>query len=70
MTNPRDLPLAITMGEPAGIGPDLVMRLFADRQDLGLPPFIVYGHIDFLRSRAGRLGLEIKLAPSLSLIHI
>ncbi len=64
MPNPRDLPLAITMGEPAGIGPDLVMRLYADRDQLGLPPFIVYGHLDFLKARAERLGLKLTLAPS------
>lgn len=57
------LPLAITMGEPAGIGPDLVMRLYAARAQLGLPHFIVYGHLDFLKARAERLGLGITLAP-------
>ncbi|MDB5542471.1 MAG: pdxA [Devosia sp.] len=58
------LPLAISMGEPAGIGPDLILRLFADRVALGLPPFIVYGHIEFLRARAARLGLAVELAES------
>jgi 4-hydroxythreonine-4-phosphate dehydrogenase len=55
--------MAITMGEPAGIGPDLVMQLYAARQQLGLPPFILYGHLEFLRARAERLGLDITLAP-------
>ena len=58
------LPLAVTMGEPAGIGPDLVMRLYAARQHLNLPPFILYGHLDFLKARAERLGLKISLTPS------
>ncbi len=52
------------MGEPAGIGPDLAMRLYAARQHLNLPPFILYGHLEFLRARAERLGLGIALAPS------
>lgn len=52
-------PLAVTMGEPAGIGPDLILTLFARRQDLNLPPFVVYGHAGFLASRAQRLGLDI-----------
>jgi 4-hydroxythreonine-4-phosphate dehydrogenase len=51
------------MGEPAGIGPDLVLRLYADRAQLNLPPFILYGHLDFLKARAERLGLGITLAP-------
>jgi 4-hydroxythreonine-4-phosphate dehydrogenase len=58
------LPLAVTMGEPAGIGPDLVMRLYSARKHLGLPPFIVYGHLDFLKARAERLGLKLTIAPS------
>lgn len=56
------LPLAVSMGEPAGIGPDLVLRLFARREELRLPPFILFGHIDFLRARAARLGLPVALA--------
>ena len=64
MPDTRVLPLAITMGEPAGIGPDLVMRLYAARQHLALPPFILYGHLDFLKARAERLGLKVALAPS------
>ena len=41
------LPLAISMGEPAGIGPDLILRLYAERDSLGLPPFVVFGSRDF-----------------------
>lgn len=52
-------PLAVTMGEPAGIGPDLIIQLFADRQPLGLPPFAVYGSLAFLAARARRLGIDI-----------
>ncbi|WP_423068466.1 4-hydroxythreonine-4-phosphate dehydrogenase PdxA [Devosia sp. CN2-171] len=59
-----NLPLAISMGEPAGIGPDLILRLYARRAELGLPPFIVFGHLDFLRARAARLGLSIRLEAS------
>jgi 4-hydroxythreonine-4-phosphate dehydrogenase len=52
-------PLAVSMGEPAGIGPDLILRLFADREALALPPFVVYGNLGFLASRARRLGLDV-----------
>lgn len=58
----HSIPLAITMGEPAGIGPDLILRLYADRASLDLPPFIVYGNLSFLEARARRLGLDIALA--------
>ncbi len=59
MSNTR--PLAISLGEPAGIGPDLILQLFADREQLALPPFVVYGQSGFLRQRAQRLGLEIRI---------
>lgn len=54
-------PLAVTMGEPAGIGPDLILALYARRQALNLTPFVVYGHTNFLKARAQRLGLEIAI---------
>ncbi|HHY50104.1 MAG TPA: 4-hydroxythreonine-4-phosphate dehydrogenase, partial [Alphaproteobacteria bacterium] len=57
-------PLAVSMGEPAGIGPDLILRLYNERGALGLPPFLVYGNLGFLASRARRLGLEIAFAAT------
>jgi 4-hydroxythreonine-4-phosphate dehydrogenase len=52
------------MGEPAGIGPDLILRLYAERQASGLPPFLVYGNAAFLRQRAHRLGFEFPIADA------
>lgn len=43
-------PLAITMGEPAGVGPELVARLWRERITLGLPPFIYVGAPDAVRA--------------------
>lgn len=54
-------PLAVSMGEPAGIGPDLLLQLYAQRKVLGLPAFIAFGSLTFLRARAERLQLEIDL---------
>ena len=48
-------PLAVTMGEPSGIGPDVILQLYAGREDHALPPFALYGAVDFLRARAQRL---------------
>ncbi len=52
------------MGEPAGIGPDLLLQLFERRKALGLPPFIAYGNQRFLAARAERLGLAVDLGPT------
>lgn len=58
-------PLAISMGEPAGIGPDIILALYAQRVALGLKPFVVFGHAGFLKARAKRLGLEIEVTATL-----
>lgn len=57
-----DKPLAISMGEPAGVGPDIIMGLYARRAELKLPAFCVFGQAEFLKSRAERLGLAIEIA--------
>jgi 4-hydroxythreonine-4-phosphate dehydrogenase len=51
-------PLVITPGEPAGIGPDLVLRLA--QQPIAYP-FVVIADRDLLTARAQQLGVTIKL---------
>jgi 4-hydroxythreonine-4-phosphate dehydrogenase len=55
-------PLALTLGEPAGIGPDLALTVWHRRAELKLPPFYIIADADFLRRRAARLGLDVPLA--------
>ena len=55
-------PLALTLGEPAGIGPDLSLAVWHRRGELAVPPFYLVGDIDFVRRRAGKLGLNVPLA--------
>jgi 4-hydroxythreonine-4-phosphate dehydrogenase len=55
-------PLALTIGEPAGIGPDITLMAWLRRDELKLPAFYLLGDCDFLNSRAKTLGLKIKLA--------
>jgi 4-hydroxythreonine-4-phosphate dehydrogenase len=55
-------PLALTSGEPAGIGPDITIKAWLRRNELKLPPFYLRGDRDFLSGRAVALGLKIKLA--------
>ncbi len=56
------LPLALTLGEPAGIGPDLTLAIWRRRVELDLPAFYVIGDVDFLARRARLLGLDVPLA--------
>jgi 4-hydroxythreonine-4-phosphate dehydrogenase len=55
-------PLALTSGEPAGIGPDITIQAWLRRNELKLPAFYLLGDRDFLGSRAKALGLKVKLA--------
>ena len=57
-------PLALTLGEPAGIGPDLALAIWQRRAELDLPPFYIIGEPDFLRRRAAQLGLRIAIEPA------
>jgi len=54
-------PLALTLGEPAGIGPDLALAIWQRRAELDLPPFYIIAEPDFLRRRAAQLGLRIPI---------
>jgi 4-hydroxythreonine-4-phosphate dehydrogenase len=55
-------PLALTSGEPAGIGPDITIKAWLRRNELKLPPFYLLGDRDLLGRRAKMLGLDVKLA--------
>ena len=55
---PASPPLAVTAGEPAGIGPEICLQLAADDT---LPEFVVVGDPDLLRQRADRIGLTVSV---------
>ena len=55
-------PLALTSGEPAGIGPDITIKAWLRRNELKLPPFYLLGDLDFIGRRAKMLRLDVKLA--------
>jgi 4-hydroxythreonine-4-phosphate dehydrogenase len=55
-------PLALTSGEPAGIGPDITIKAWQRRKQEALPPFYLLGDADLVRRRARALGAEIPLA--------
>ena len=55
-------PLALTSGEPAGIGLDITIKAWLRRNELKLPAFYLLGDRDSLNNRAKLLGLKLKLA--------
>jgi 4-hydroxythreonine-4-phosphate dehydrogenase len=57
-------PLALTLGEPAGIGPDLALSVWCRRCALDVPPFYLAADADFLRRRAEHLGLDVPIVTA------
>lgn len=55
------LPLAVTLGEPAGVGPDLILQSWLERGTHGLSPFFVAGDPDMLARRADLLDLDVPI---------
>lgn len=55
-------PLALTSGEPAGIGPDIAIEAWLRRSETNLPPFYLLGDRAFLAERARHLGLKADFA--------
>jgi len=55
-------PLALTLGEPAGIGPDITIAAWLKRRELDLPAFYLLGDEALIASRAKALGAEIRIA--------
>ncbi|HEY6024030.1 MAG TPA: 4-hydroxythreonine-4-phosphate dehydrogenase PdxA [Pseudolabrys sp.] len=62
MSEPAVLPLALTLGEPAGIGPDLTIQLWHRRADLQLPAFYLIADPEFIKRRAQLLGFDISVS--------
>jgi 4-hydroxythreonine-4-phosphate dehydrogenase len=58
--------LALTLGEPAGIGPDLTLAVWQKRHELAPPPFYVLGDAEFLRARAKMLGLSVAVTETVA----
>jgi 4-hydroxythreonine-4-phosphate dehydrogenase len=55
-------PLALTLGDPAGIGPDITLLAFAARRAEAIPPFVFLGDEAVLAGRAESLGLTVPIA--------
>ncbi|MBA5776707.1 4-hydroxythreonine-4-phosphate dehydrogenase PdxA [Stappia sp. F7233] len=55
------LPVALTMGEPGGIGPDITLASWLRRFDETLPAFYVIADPGLLAARAERLKLQVPI---------
>ncbi|MGV8939769.1 MAG: 4-hydroxythreonine-4-phosphate dehydrogenase PdxA [Allorhizobium sp.] len=62
MTTAR--PLALTQGDPAGIGPDITLSAWLGRKDNGVPPFLLIGDPAVLALRARMLEIDVPLVET------
>lgn len=56
------MPLAVSLGDPAGVGPELIAAAWAQRHGKDLPPFFVAGAPELLAAAAARRGLDLRIA--------
>ncbi len=52
-------PLVLSLGDPAGIGPELIAEAWARREAEALPTFAVAGGAELLRAAAASRGIEL-----------
>lgn len=57
-------PLALTQGDPAGIGPDVTISAWLERRRLGLQPFLFIGDPAVIASRALLLGQTVPIVET------
>jgi 4-hydroxythreonine-4-phosphate dehydrogenase len=55
-------PLAVTLGEPAGIGPDITFAAWRRRAELRLAPFYLLADPTFIGWRAERIAPDLQIA--------
>lgn len=53
------LPIAISLGDPAGVGPELIAAAWDQREAERLPPFFAVGNRDLIEAAARSRGLTI-----------
>ena len=56
-------PIAVTMGDPAGIGPEVIVKALVSERLAGAGDLLVVGDIRVLQEMASQLGLSVELAP-------
>lgn len=55
------LPLALTMGDPAGIGPEIAIEAWRVRGTAAVPPFALYADPELLAATANRTSTRISI---------
>lgn len=54
-------PLAVTIGDPSGVGAEIALSAWLQRRDLALPPFVLIADPAQLAARARLLGIDVPI---------
>lgn len=55
------LPLAVTIGDPSGVGADIALAVWLKRDELSLPPFVLLADPAQLEARARLLNFDVQI---------
>ncbi|MEM6476114.1 MAG: 4-hydroxythreonine-4-phosphate dehydrogenase PdxA [Pseudomonadota bacterium] len=62
-----EFPLAVSLGDPAGIGPEIIAESWVQRARIApdgkVPPFFVVGGMEVLRAAAAQRGIDCPIVP-------
>lgn len=56
------LPIAVTIGEPSGISPEVILKAWLKRKENNLKPFFVIGSPDLLQKQAMHFDLDVPIS--------
>lgn len=57
----HELALAVSMGDPAGIGPEIALKAWSARDQHDIAPFVLFADPALLAARASALGLDVPI---------
>lgn len=63
------LPLAVSLGDPAGIGPEIIAAAWSRRESDGIPPFFVTGGAGVIGTAAHSCGIPLRIERIQSPAH-
>jgi 4-hydroxythreonine-4-phosphate dehydrogenase len=62
--------VAVTMGDPAGIGPEVVLKALADPEIAALAEFVIVGDRDVLRATEASTGIAVERLNGVTVRHV
>jgi 4-hydroxythreonine-4-phosphate dehydrogenase len=60
-----DTPLALSVGDPSGIGPEIAIAAWQAGDSAGVPPFYLLADPDLIEARARRIGAAVTITETL-----